>query len=293
MSALMVDTVDTIPGITSATFRAWCLQLSNALTSIGLLKTTDTGQIDLTTVAVPGAINTVAGYEIRAFQDPTQATAPIYVKIEYGTGTSTTICGLWITVGGSTNGAGTLGNILRARTQHNGNPAGSSSRWFLAYRAGYFLFSRFNYNLTSFIYTHNVIFCLVRSVDNTNVPDNRGLIVHEIGNSTTSPINLFIYTAAVPAAIATYDSTRSTLIPGGLTSVAVGIDTQYFIHWMRPGRVCPVVPILTLMTGALAEMTINALTPISGVTKNYLAFDVKAGTAYGGDTNFRYAVEYD
>lgn len=87
------------------TFRAWGLELSTNLQAAGLSKQVDTGQINWATVVKPVATNTSAGYEIYSLND---GYLPIFIKIEYGTNTSATNPQIWITVGQSSNGAGTL-----------------------------------------------------------------------------------------------------------------------------------------------------------------------------------------
>lgn len=95
----------------TASFRAWGLAVSNAITAAGYPKTSDTGQIDWATVTAPASTVTAQGYEIRQFNDSLQATRPIYFKVEYGSGASTSSPNLWITVGTATNGAGTLSSM--------------------------------------------------------------------------------------------------------------------------------------------------------------------------------------
>jgi hypothetical protein len=101
-----------------ATFRNWGLELSTALQATGLAQTADTGQINWTTVLRPTTASASAGYEVYAFTDTLQATDPIFIKIEYGSGplSNGQQPGIWITIGTSTNGAGTLGGSLSART---------------------------------------------------------------------------------------------------------------------------------------------------------------------------------
>lgn len=99
-----------------AAFRALWGWVSGRLTAGGWTKTGDTGQIDLTTVARPTAINTSAGYEIR--ESPTiGGFQKIYVKLEYGTGSAVQYPALWITVGTGTDGAGTLTGYVTTRDQ--------------------------------------------------------------------------------------------------------------------------------------------------------------------------------
>ena len=98
-------------------FRAWAQVIHDKLAAVGLVQTSDTGQINLATVAKPGAANTPAGYEIWRFADALQATAPIFIKVEYGTAAAATTPSIWITVGQSTNGAGTITGVASTRTQ--------------------------------------------------------------------------------------------------------------------------------------------------------------------------------
>jgi hypothetical protein len=95
-----------------ATFRAWGLAFSNALAAAGtasgcLTIAADTGQINWATVARPG-VNTAAGFEVWKLTDSNFGAAPIYIKIEYGTGAAATTPQMWVTIGTSTNGSGTL-----------------------------------------------------------------------------------------------------------------------------------------------------------------------------------------
>lgn len=113
------------PSVASeAEFRAWGQSMSDAFDAIGLIQTADTGQIDWTTVGIP-TISTVSGYEIRRFDDPAQTNAPIFIKIEWGAGSTLARPVIWITVGTGSNGSGTITTIYGTRTQMNstGNAA--------------------------------------------------------------------------------------------------------------------------------------------------------------------------
>lgn len=90
----------------TTTFRIWGLGISSRLDDIGLVKTSDTGQIDWTTVSKPAA-NTHAGYEVWRFDDALQATAPIFIKMWYGCAALNSPR-LQIVFGSITDGAGNL-----------------------------------------------------------------------------------------------------------------------------------------------------------------------------------------
>lgn len=98
-----------------AAFRTLVAEIITQLvTNCGLTQTTDTGQINTTTVT-RAAINTAAGYVILKFNDTLQSTAPIFLKLEFGSGSATTITMMWLTVGTGSNGSGTLTGTLTTR----------------------------------------------------------------------------------------------------------------------------------------------------------------------------------
>lgn len=104
-----------------AAFRAWGSPISGFFNTFGWNQTADTGQINWTTVTVPVASTTAAGYEIWGFDDTLQATAPIYTKIEYGSGSAATSPSMWITFGTGTDGIGNLTGPISVRQQITGS----------------------------------------------------------------------------------------------------------------------------------------------------------------------------
>ncbi|MER3499770.1 MAG: hypothetical protein C4308_14680, partial [Chitinophagaceae bacterium] len=97
--------------ITDAEFRAAAQFLANTLEAGGIIKTADTGQINLATATFPTANDTVAGYEIRRFSDSLQSSAPIFLKFEYGRGFAVYEMALFLTIGTGSSGAGNITNI--------------------------------------------------------------------------------------------------------------------------------------------------------------------------------------
>lgn len=108
---------------TDAEFRVWCQALHDRLSAVGCVQTSDTGQINLSTVSVPGT-STYAGYEIWRFDDADQATVPVFFKVEYGKGTTATRNAMRVTVGTGSDGAG---NISDASTAQSPNPSTSGT----------------------------------------------------------------------------------------------------------------------------------------------------------------------
>lgn len=94
----------------SENFRAWAKMVHKCLEEIGVVNTTDTGQINLSTVETPVANTTNAGYEIWRFNDEQQTEHPVFLKIQYGRAAEATRARLVVQFGTGTNGAGTLTN---------------------------------------------------------------------------------------------------------------------------------------------------------------------------------------
>jgi len=122
---------------TDAGFRAWAQKIHDGLATGGagyLVQTSDTGQINLTTVTTPASNNTTAGYEIWRFDDAAQSGDPIYFKLEYGRGSGATFNRLICTVGRGSNGTGTLTTACTARTFSQGAAVSGNGRvivsWF-------------------------------------------------------------------------------------------------------------------------------------------------------------------
>lgn len=111
---------------TDTDFRNYCAGIHAQLAACGLVNTTDTGQINNATVTKPGGALTSQGYEIWKFNDTLQAAVPIFIKIEYGSSNAATNPAIWITVGTSTNGSGTL-SVTSTRTIFAGNITTSAS----------------------------------------------------------------------------------------------------------------------------------------------------------------------
>jgi hypothetical protein len=169
---------------TDARFRALCAFISDNLTAGGIVKTADTGQINLVTVNKPTASNTSAGYEIRRFDDALQATKPVFFKLEFGTAIMSanhTHLGLWLTIGTGSDGAGNITGTLFARTQiHSGSTLGTNSADSTNLRTHYLsaATNRFSFFLhNSATNTMRYALGLERSKDAANADTNAGLIL--------------------------------------------------------------------------------------------------------------------
>jgi len=103
---------------TDALFRAFCQWIDDLfLVTGGWTLSSDSGQMVIASAVHPTSGNQSMGYRIYCMADTLQATAPIFLKIEYGSSGILVEPGIWFTIGQGSNGSGTITNILRPRTQ--------------------------------------------------------------------------------------------------------------------------------------------------------------------------------
>lgn len=92
-----------------ANFKQWAQAISNAFSTFGWVKTSDTGQVDWTALATVPSNAFV--YEIWQSADSLSSTLPIVVRIEYGY--SSTSVQVRLSVGTASNGTGSItGNVI-------------------------------------------------------------------------------------------------------------------------------------------------------------------------------------
>jgi hypothetical protein len=154
--ASAVDTTTSHDITTDAGFRAWVAAWHTIFTSIGLVQTGDTGQIDTATVTTPAsemtaALANAAGYSIWRFDDPDQATVPVFLKFTWGRGDLAGQTRVAVQVGTGSNGSGTLTNVSGHAVGTTGGAADSADRIMLAsYEDGaFFMLETANRNTTS------------------------------------------------------------------------------------------------------------------------------------------------
>lgn len=97
---------------TTGTIRPHVAFVEALLTAAGWVQTADTGQTASASFPAATGTLTVAGYQIWRMNDALQGTAPVFVKIEFGSGSVTNSLGMWFTIGTGSNGTGTITGII-------------------------------------------------------------------------------------------------------------------------------------------------------------------------------------
>jgi hypothetical protein len=268
---------------TDANFRLWGKAISDALLACGLTKASDTGQIDWATVLKPAAGSTAQGYEIWRFSDALQATAPVFIKIEYGSSSGATIPAIWVTVGTGTNGAGTLTGQVGAR--HNIRVSSSSSTLANIYVSA--ASNRVSVALWPGLSNAGIFFSLERVRDNTGT--ETGDIFYVGGSSPTGTMSQYIpQTGAVPAQVAAVLPAQSgaTLVYG----TSVGTLPVYPLRGqLHP----PATNILGYMAADVTALTTFSVTGY-GVSRTYLPLgNLNSYGFQSANTNTTPALRYE
>jgi hypothetical protein len=102
----------------ASNIQSWAQFIEDTLVSTGGWSvTTDTGQTLPSALTAATAVNQKKGYRIYKMGDALQATAPVYMKLEFGSGGGNPpggaiAAGVWPTIGMGSDGAGNITNIL-------------------------------------------------------------------------------------------------------------------------------------------------------------------------------------
>ena len=274
---------------TDATFRAWGSELSARLAAIGLVQTADTGQINWGTATRP-ATNVAAGYEIWRFNDSLQGSAPIFLKVEYGTASGNSQSPMvWVTVGTGSNGSGTLTGQQTSRvTTSSINAAATNlvTNWpsyACAVEGAAWVSNKYGAAGTGRGFT---FFAIFRTCDSAGAPTTTGYVLYAGGTATatTSTIQAQAVRTAATATSFTLDvnGLYSFVVHGLSTTVTSAGDTQVGLHWMPTPYVKPVFGICTM---AVAESSFGAsfsTTLVGSTPRTYVSIHSSAGQSGPG-----------
>lgn len=261
-----------------ADFRAWGSEFSAKLALCGLVQTADTGQINWATVTRP-AVNVMAGYEIWRFNDTMQASAPIFLKFQFGTTTSATGPGIRIEIGTGSDGAGTITGIGAGTAfpiNEGDTVAGSSTP-----TPSYFCHTEGSFGwLWKSGNGAQGAGAIVRTVDATGTPTAVGCLAWCYGStSATNGYNnnmrmiRFASTPSVPySAVGTNLGMYLSFVPGWLGSTLTESgDKQVYIAWGSFPEMLPVTGMAVYLLSEFATATTFSVAMVGATARTYLA----------------------
>lgn len=258
---------------TDANFRIWGADIAAYLATVGLVQTSDTGQINWTTVTRP-TTNTDAGYEIWYLNDSMHATQGLYLKLWYGTGTSTTRPRVRLQIGEGSDGSGTLTGQTSSEITCGGGQSvtgGTGTNYFCATTGMIAMI----YGVGCVSTGYSVVgFIVGRPVDTSGDVTAEGayVLAHSLSTSTGSSI-IGAQTVRFDATAATYDFAGQTSadgnnyfsLPGTQAHAAgEGGDSQAVVGWGPFPVYKPLLGVACTHDNELALGSTASITFISG-----------------------------
>lgn len=270
-----------------ANFRTWGSNLNAALAAVGLTQTADTGQANWTTITRP-AINTYAGYEIWRFNDTLQATAPVFIKIQYGTGSSAGNPRFAISVGTGSDGAGNLtGLVSTARpVVQNSAPSAGTFNTYACYKDGSLSLLWMYQGTATPANSYYGGFTISRTSDYSgNWTADGLLVVLGFGTSSLSTAPIlgaqhfnFLDSSIHESTASTSNGTRTFgLMPTG-AGAEPGMSDKFYLQYAWVRGLTPVVGLGGIFIDTIGTNATFTATPLGGSLRTYLATNQALGS---------------
>lgn len=244
-----------------ADWRVLVAAISDALTTVGFIKSADTGQINTGTTTRPSS-GAYAGYEIRYFNDSLHASKPCYVKFEYGRGTSNAASALTIrvTVGSGTNGSGTINGTtyfaqLEIPYQNNFGPAGTY-QWYICAEDGYVAIAAARGMING-----QWFWSLCRTSGDDGEHNSEGFLMYYAGPTLVR--QRYITTEV-------NDASAVAFIPGNVSSLGVGGDKQVLRHYAVQPTIRCVPHFLCYISADIGNESTFSETPSGSRSRTFL-----------------------
>lgn len=188
---------------TNANMRGWVGFIDSTLIAGGWVNTTDTGQTAVASFVTPSSGNTAAGYRVYRMNDALQASAPVFLRLDFGSSYTPIYMGLWITLGPSTNGAGVVDRPFFESLASNSatiSANGVSDTLALPYSFGSADSSRVAVALACDEATNSgpyLLFCIERTYGADGLPNGDGVLL--LYGDSGQNINRYFYLSYLAA----------------------------------------------------------------------------------------------
>jgi hypothetical protein len=226
---------------TGAAFNAWVTFIHNILIAGGWIQTADTGQANPATIVPPAGANAKQGFIIYRMADALQGTAPIFMRIDYGSGnfgTGTPVPSFWVTLGTGTNGTGTItGIFFNGGSTLNSTVTASTNQALAADSYASADVDRFS--LMMFVRAGSddcMYFAIERTCDATGATNSDGVIM-VWGRGTLNQIQYLMRSAVSPPVENGISVVMSNLASSAFSSnVGIGLPIPMKGVAMPPGK---------------------------------------------------------
>lgn len=280
------STTTVLNHLSDADFRAWGAEFKSSLTAVGLTNTADTGQIDWTTVTIPGGTGQ-AGYETWRFNDSLQGSNPIFIRFDFGS-LSIGVPGIWVQVGTGTDGVGNLTGLVS--TSLTPMVLGDAIASGVTPYANYFCYSTVVGALTiawklgsDGVSAPGRGLCMIgRSCNTSGAPTSAGVTIYTGGVSPA-------IAQSIAFGVATYAQHQNYgIVVGNVIGSAVGVNVQAYLNWAHYPRVEPVNWACSLITGEFPRVLFTT-TLVGATAHTYLGLGINSPVSSPGSNNADYS----
>ena len=260
---------------TDADFRNWGSMFSSALAAVGMVQTSDTGQINWST-ATRAASGGTAGYEIWRMDDAMQSVFPVFIKFEYGSMSSNSIPGMRITVGSGSNGSGSITGAFVGRFEATANgslvTSGVSRPTLVSHTDGLFGFELASGAIDFSGASPVATMFISRTVDEAGIATGDGLlVVRGVSNST-------VITAVAPGGVTSSPGPHIALVPSSITSGGTPDGLQAFPQYVFLPKMFRVAGSVTVHSSTVGAFTEFGATPVGSTERTYIRLGGAPGT---------------
>lgn len=274
-----------------ANLRAWLGECEQMLEDCGLVRTSDTGQIDPSLATWPGSNNTEIGFSVWRFNDSLQGVAPIFLKCTYFRGNSSGLVSFGIDVGAGSDGSGNLTGLTASIAPSGGNAPGLGDYYSYACHLDGFAGLAFKVNGSNTNYTRgHPAFIIERFHDNAGAPTSAGaVLIGNAGNTTSSRNDSAVRILDFLNSSVSSFNGNMTFVPSQITDSRVGLAPQIFHHWVMLPKMTPLIGSAACVRGEVSVNRQFELTLVGSTPRNYvcightLGSSIEGGSSINGD----------
>lgn len=264
--------------LTDASFRVWGSAIANAIANCGWVKTTDANQINWATVTTNATANVAQGYEVWHMNDTganaNQASNPVFMKVEYGTGAVANNPTLWVTVGTGCNTSGGLTGAIS--TRHLITSTRSANTQMSAYSGDV---NRFHIAMQGFTVNSTMnavagqlncsLWSIERTKDASGNDTNEGVLIVLKGGTSTLFNQQYLNLTAGPTPV---ELSWGALMPSSVIGLATGVQSAvYPIYHSKGVFLNPGMGVLCCYSQVVQELQTISV-PIYGQNHTYMCF---------------------
>lgn len=265
-----------------AEFRLWGSELNTKLAAVGLVQTADTGQINWVTVVRAG-VNSEAGYEIWRMNDTLQGTAPVFLRIGYGTATAVNNPRIQITLGTGSDGAGVItGTALTIAQNINGSAGQTTETARQSYLCVVDGFIGLNWKTGAG--ASEAFFAFCRTVNSNGTPSaTGGMVVWGSGTTAAVTATQALRFAATAQAFVAKTSLADSMLgfsPQAPVGTLVGADNQAMLAWTITPQVAPLVGVCGVLSSEVTTGNTFLAALVGSTLRTYIGLTTVAG-AFG------------